>query len=97
MSFLQKYLDEYDLNFLYTIYNEEIISSLEEKNFLKIVRYLIENDINIIEEIIVSYLKLFLIEYDDFVQKFEFLKIKYGGNISNKISYDVQILEEIIC
>ena len=96
MSFLQKYLDEYDLNSLYIIYDEELINSLEEKNFLKIVRYLIENNIDMIEEVIVSYLKLFVIDYDDFVRKFELLKIKYGDNISNKISYDIQILEKII-
>lgn len=95
MSFLQNYLSEYNLDSLYTIYDEELINSVEEKNFLKIIQYLIKNNIDFIEDIVVSYLDLFLIDYDVFVEKFEILKVKYGSNISNKISHNLQILEEL--
>lgn len=96
MSFLQNYLSEYNLDSLYTIYDEELINSVEEKNFLKIVQYLIKNNIDFLEDIICSYLDLFLIEYDVFVEKFEGLKVKYGNDISDKISYNMQILEEML-
>lgn len=96
MSFLKHYLSEYNLDSLYTIYDEELINSVEEKNFLKIVQYLIKNNIDFLEDVIGSYLDLFLIEYDIFVEKFEVLKIRYGNDISDKISHNMQIFEEML-
>lgn len=96
MCFLQNYLSEYNLDSLYTIYNEELINSVKEKNFLQIVQYLVKNNIDCIEDIIISYFDLFLIDCDVFVEKFEMLKDKYGSDISNKISLNMQILDELI-
>lgn len=77
-------------------YESYVIKKLDKDNMTKIVYYLINYGVNYIEDLFDGYLDLFLIPYEEFVNKFNLLNNKYNGNLINIISEDLSILEEML-
>ena len=75
-------------------YNNSVIKNLNEENLKKIVSFLEENNCSCIEDIISDYLDLFTIEYDEFVRKYNILNEKYDHLFLEKVSEDMNLLEE---
>ena len=72
----------------------EIFENLDRDNFNKIVKFLISEKCDYIEDIVKDYLDLFNIAYEDFIKKYNKLNEKYDGDFLNKASEDMNLLEE---
>lgn len=77
-------------------FEPHVIKNIDIENLNKIVRFLMIEKFDYIDEIVENYLDLFLIDYEEFVNKYQLLKIKYGENLVELISEDLGILEELI-
>lgn len=78
MSILLNYLDEEEINQIQDTFNESLLTQIEEKNTRKIIHYLLENKVYYWKDIVIYYLEVFLLDYEEFIKKFETLKNKYG-------------------
>ncbi len=96
MNFLMKYLDEEEMNQIYDTYEPWLLTTINEENFTNIIRYLKENQIDYIKDIIIYYLDLFLLEYPRFVSKFECIKKELGTHYQEIIGDNLNILESMI-
>ena len=61
----------------------------------KIIEFLLDEQGDYIEEILTNYLDIFLINIEEFKERFNNLKIKYGNNLVELIKDDLGILEEL--
>lgn len=75
-------------------YEKDIIRNISKENFVKIIKFLQEKNCDFIDEIVEDYLDLFSFEYDEFVEKYNKLELKYGDSLLNEIKDDMNILEE---
>ena len=64
-------------------------------NMNKIIEFLLDEQVDYIEEILTNYLDIFLINIEEFKERFNNLKIKYGNNLVELIKDDLGILEEL--
>ena len=94
--FLEDYLNETNLDILYTNYSEDYIDSLDEDNFIQIYNLFKEYKFYFIEDIIIYYLELFEYDEDDVRTKILKLKEKLGDNFVNIIANDLSYIEEIL-
>lgn len=83
-----------DINELYDKYEPEIFQNLDEENVVKIINFLILEKVDFIDELFSDYLDLFRIDYNEFINRFNNLKEKYGNNLVKLISNDLSILDE---
>lgn len=83
-----------DINELYDKYEPEIFQNLDEENVVKIINFLILEKVDFIDELFSDYLDLFRIDYNEFINRFNNLKEKYGNNLVELISKDLSILDE---
>lgn len=74
----------------------EVLTKIDEENMKNIITFLLNENVDYIDEIITNYIDLFLIDFEVFVQKFKILKNKYGKNLVQLISEDMNILEELL-
>ena len=93
--FLEKYIDEFYFNLVLNNYKEEYINQLDESNFKKIYELFKSYDVYFINDIILNYLEIFDMDYEDVKNKIEFLKNKLGDNFVYKIGNDMTYLSEI--
>ena len=75
-------------------YNVSVIENLDKNNFEKIVLFLENTKCECILDIITDYLDLFIFQYDEFVKKYNFLNKKYDYLFWNKVSENMNLLEE---
>lgn len=76
-------------------YEPTVLKNLDENNMNKIIDYLLSEKVNYIDELLMNYLDIFLIDIDEFKNRFNNLKIKYGNNLVDLIKIDLNILEEL--
>lgn len=93
--FLDKYLSETKLFLLSTVYEKEYINNLDYNKFIKIYNLFNEYKFYFIDDIILNYLEIFQMEYDDVKEKLLFLKEKLGDNFVYIIGSDMRYLEFI--
>jgi len=94
--FLEKYLSEVYYELVLSNYNYEYLESLDEKNFLKIYRLLEKYKFYFIEDIILKYLEIFEMEYNDVEEKIIELREKLGNNFVYIIGNDMSYLDDIL-
>ncbi len=87
-------MQKIDINELYEKYESEILQNLNIDNLERIIDFLVEQNVDYIDELFSDYLDLFIINYDEFVARFNNLKQKYGENLVKLISEDLSILDE---
>ena len=83
-----------DIKELYEKYEPEILQNLNDDNVLKIVEFLVSEQVDYIDELFNDYLDLFIIDYNEFINRFNNLKQKYGEILVELISNDLSILDE---
>lgn len=79
---------------LFGTYNDNLYKQLDRHNVVKIVEFLNKQGCDFIEDILTTYLDLFLFQYDDFVAKYNSLNHKYHYNFLNEASENMNLLEE---
>lgn len=93
--FLNKYVNETYFNMILNNYEEDYLFSLDEKKFT--TNYYIFNKYNFyfINDIILKYLELFTLDYQELIEGIERLKKKLGDNFVYKIGKNMTLLDEI--
>lgn len=76
-------------------FEPHVIKNIDMENLNKIINFLVLEKFDYIDEIVENYLDLFLIDYEEFVNKYQLLKNKYGENLVELISENLGILEEL--
>lgn len=87
-------MQKIDINEIYEKYEPEVLQNLNMDNVEKIINFLIGQNVDYIDELFSDYLDLFIIDYNEFVVRFNNLKQKYGENLVELISEDLSILDE---
>lgn len=85
--------DELDLKILRENYNNDLIEKIDYNNISNIFGYLINNGIYYAKDLFLTSLDLFLLSYDDFVNKFEKLKKNLGNDYVEKLGEDSSLIE----
>jgi len=85
--------NEININEIIKKYEIEYFKNLDESNMKKIIIFLKNENIDYIDELIEDYLDLFLIEFEEFKNRYFKLKNIYGENLAEKISNDLNILD----
>lgn len=80
------------MNNLFNQYEKDLFLNLDKDNYKKILDFLYIEVPEYTEDIITNYLDLFLINYEEFKDKYNKLKDKYGINF---LKEDISILEQI--
>lgn len=96
MSYLNNILTEAQISEIEETFSEGILDKLNEDNLKSIIIYLQKNQIYFIEDILIQYLDLFLMEKEQFIKKFEILKLKYSYNFVEILAHNLNILEEML-
>ena len=86
-------LDSIDIKILKENFDDYIINQLDSNNIAKIYNYLIKEDVYYTKDIFISQADLFLLDYDQFVEKFEKLKDKVGKDYIDKLGDDCSIID----
>lgn len=95
MEYLNLILSKEQIEEIIDTFEEGVLLKLDGDNIQRILSYLKEQKIYYMEDILVQYLDLFLMSYDEFVRRFEQLKTKYFANFVEYLAYHFDILEEI--
>ncbi len=80
------------MNNLFNQYEKDLFLNLDKDNYKKILDFLYMEVPEYTEDIVTNYLDLFLINYEEFKNKYNKLKDKYGINF---LKEDISILEQI--
>ncbi len=80
---------------LYDKYEPSVLQKLNFENINQIIDFLNNEKMSYIDEVLTDYLDLFLFPCEEFIQKFNKLKQKYGDDLVEKISENMNILEEM--
>ena len=94
--FLGKYVNKFYLELIYNNYDEGFLKGLDEENFISIYKLLKENKFYFMDDVILKYLEIFQMEYDDVYIKIINLRDKLGENFVYIIGNDMRYLEEIL-
>ena len=76
-------------------YEPSVLKNIDENNMNKIIEYLLAEKVDYIDELLMGYLDIFLIDIEEFKVRFNNLKTKYGNNLVTLIKEDLNILEEL--
>ena len=76
-------------------YDSELTKKIDENNLSKIYKYLLNNGIYFVKDLVVDYLDIFTNGYDEFVKKFEDLKNKLGSNYVEILENDSTLWESL--
>lgn len=96
MNYLNTILDSEDINSIIEVYEENVLLNLDEENIKKIIIFLQENEIEIISDMLINYLDLFLLDIDEFKRRFNNLKERYGEDLKEYLNYKLDILEGMV-
>ena len=88
-----KYFDRNDIINLKETFNSDVLNKIDANNLIRCYEYLIKERVYFAKDIILEYLDLFLIEYDEFKIKFKKLKDELGVNYIEKLEEDISIIE----
>ena len=76
-------------------YSDSIIDRLDKVNFNKIVMFLTNEECDYVEDLVEDYLDIFVIDYNEFVRKYNILNKKYNNKYLELVSEDMNLLEEL--
>ena len=94
--FLNKYVSNIYLDMIYSNYNNDYLNSLDENNFIEIYNLFKKYNFYFINDIILNYLEIFEMSYDDVDNGIISLKEKLGDNFVYIIGNNMTYLDEIL-
>lgn len=94
--FLDKYLDDFYYDLVYSNYESSYLNGLDENNFASVYNIFRKYNFYFINDIILNYIELFEMEPSDIEQGILKLKEKLGDNYTYIIGNDMKYLDEII-
>lgn len=94
--FLDKYISNLYLELIYSNYDQEYLSKLDESKFLKVYQLLNKNGFYYLEDIIVNYLELFEIDVYRVEKALIEIEKLIGDDYVSKIGKNMSIINEII-
>ena len=94
--FLNNYVSDMYLDMIYSNYNNDYLDSLDENNFIEIYNLFKKYNFYFINDIILNYLEIFEMSYEDVDIGINVLKSKLGDNFVYIIGNDMTYLDEII-
>ena len=94
--FLHKYVNKFYYDQILDNYKIEYLQLLNEQNFLKIYKLFIEYKFYFVDDILLKYLEIFEMSYNEVKDNIELLKTKLGNNFIYIIGNDMTYLDEII-
>ena len=74
-------------------YDENLIKQVEPEKVAKIFNYLNSNGVYYAKDLFLNSLDLFLLPYENFVEKFENLKTVLGNDFFDKLGEDSSLIE----
>ena len=86
-------LDSLDIKVLRENFSAEEIAKIDALNISKIFRYLQENNVYYAKDLLLSSLDLFLLPIEEFINKFEKLKIRLGTDFVDKLGENSSLIE----
>lgn len=94
--FLDKYLNSTYLDLVYSNYNEDYLSILDEENFNNIYMLLKNKGFYFIEDIILNYLELFEIESSYVEHALSEIKSLIGEDYIKQIGKNMNLIDKIV-
>lgn len=85
--------DDLDIKILKENFDDDIINEIDIENVSNIFKYLNDNGVYYYKDLFLTSLDLFLLPYDDFINKFEKLKTKLGDNYVDMLGDDISLIE----
>ena len=76
-------------------FDSELVKKIDVNNLSKIYRYLLNNGIYFVKDLVVDYLDMFINDYEDFKTKFEKLKNSLGSNYIEVLEKDSTLWESL--
>ena len=93
--FLSKYVNDVYYEMILDEYDDGYLSTLDEEQFKKVYDLFREYGFTYIEDIILRYLEIFEMEYEEVKEKLEDLKTELGDNFIYIISNQLSLLDRI--
>ncbi len=84
-----------DIDSLRENFNDETILKVDYENAVEIINYLINDGVYYAKDIFINSLDLFLMPKEEFIEKFEKLKLKLGDNYIDKLGEDFSLIEDM--
>ena len=85
--------DETDIKILKENFDDELIEQVDSKNVSRILNYLEDSGLYYAKDLFLNSLDLFLLDYEEFINKFEKLKNKLGEDYVEKLGEDASLIE----
>ncbi|MBE6161497.1 MAG: hypothetical protein E7158_04680 [Firmicutes bacterium] len=82
-----------DYQDIYNKFENNVLKRIDVENVKKILMFLSENGVNCIEDIVNNYIDILIIDYENFINKYNELDIKYNNKLNNMINENMEILE----
>lgn len=76
-------------------YNLDVINKIDEENMIKIIKFLEQEKCLFIKDILEDYIDIFTINFNEFIDKYNKLNIKYNNEYLKLASEDMNKLEEL--
>ena len=94
--FLDKYLDDFYYDLVYSNYESSYLNGLDENNFVNVYNIFRKYNFYFINDIILNYIELFEMDPSDIEEGILKLKEKLGNDFIYIIGNDMKYLDEII-
>lgn len=88
-----KHFDLDDIINLKETFDGDVLNKIDENNLIRCYEYLKNEKVYFAKDIILEYIDIFLIEYDEFKIKFQKLKYDLGVNYIEKLEEYISVLK----
>ena len=94
--FLNKYVNDVYYEMILDEYDSDYLLTLDEEQFKKIYDLFREYGFTYIEDIILRYLEIFEMEYEEVKEKLEDLKMELGDDFVYIVGNNLSLLDKIL-
>lgn len=85
--------DDLDIKILKENFDDDIINEIDIENVSNIFKYLSDSGVYYYKDLFLTSLDLFLFPCNDFIDKFEKLKVKLGDDYVDLLGNDISLIE----
>ncbi len=85
--------DDLDIKILKENFDDDIINEIDIENVSNIFKYLSDSGVYYYKDLFLTSLDLFLFSCNDFIDKFEKLKVKLGDDYVDLLGNDISLIE----